>query len=271
LAQTGSIEHVDAFIAALSDPVLEIRDLAAQALASLDSGIVFEKIMAILGSGTGDAVVKIDAVLPGLRDSLETGMLRVLDAPDEPGARKQVAAYALGRMNSVRAVPALMAAVWVAEPDVAVACAQALVAIRDPMIGPALADLIRHPVQPVRWVALQGLADLGSPESLEALHRVAVEPPDGDTELGRQAVSYLAATRNEMVVPLLIEVMRGNLSLRRAAVEALRQLTGEDLGDRPSDWQAWYEQKQQEAQRPPDELPPEAFGPPPWEIEYLPE
>jgi HEAT repeat protein len=243
--------------------------LAVQALARLDNGIVFEKIMAILGSGNGDAAVKIDAVLPDLRDALEPGMLRVLSAPDEPGPRKQVAAYALGRMNSVRAVPALMTGIWTseAEPDVAVACARALAAIRDPAIGPALVDLIRHSLQSVRWVALQGLADLGGPEALDALQRVAIEPPEGDTELGRQAVSDLAASKKEMAVPLLIEVMRRNLSLRRAAVEALHQLTGEDLGDRPSDWQTWYEQKQQEAQRPPDQVPPA----PPWEIEYLPE
>ena len=268
LAQAGGIEHVDTFVAALADPASEIREAAAAILSRLDPGVVTDKVIESLCSDKDVTVVRIDTVLPMMKDALEPGMIRALRSEDESSLRRQAAAYALGRMNSTAAAQALAAHVYESDPGLAVACANALMALNDPMLTPTLANLARHPIPQIRWPAVQCLADLGGPEALDALGRVAIDPPEGDEELGRQAVVLLGETRADAAIPVLIEIMRRNLGLRRAAVEALHKRTGEDLGDRPSDWQAWYEARLQAP--PPEEQMLDAFGPLPFDVEYLP-
>ena len=268
LAQAGGIEHVDTFVAALADPESEIREAAASILSRLDPGVVTDKVIESLCSDKDVTVVRIDTVLPMMKDALEQGMVHVLLSEDESSLRRQAAAYALGRMNSTAAAQALAARVYESDPGLAVACANALMALNDPMLTPALANLARHPLPQIRWPAVQCLADLGGPEALDALGRVAIEPPEGDEELGRKAVVLLGETRSDAAIPVLIEIMRRNLGLRRAAVEALHKRTGEDLGDRPSDWQAWYEARLQAP--PPEEQMPGDSGPLPYDLEYLP-
>ncbi len=268
LAQAGGIEHVDTFVAALADPESEIREAAAAILSRLDPGVVTDKVIESLCSDKDATVVRIDTVLPMMKDALEPGMISVLLSEDESSLRRQAAAYALGRMNSTVAAQALAAHVYESDPGLAVACANALMAFNDPMLTPTLANLARHPIQQIRWPAVQCLADFGGPEALDALGRVAIDPPEGDEELGRRAVALLGETRSDAAIPVLIEIMRRNLGLRRAAVEALHKRTGEDLGDRPSDWQAWYEARLQAP--PPEEQMLDSSGPPQFDVEYLP-
>ncbi|MCX5757838.1 MAG: HEAT repeat domain-containing protein, partial [Candidatus Hydrogenedentes bacterium] len=72
--------------------------------------------------------------------------------------------------------------------------------------------------------------------------------PSDDEGTAREAVLALGAMKMEAAIPLLIEVMRKNVAARRSAVQALRQLTGDDAGDLPSDWQDWYERRLKAAQ-----------------------
>lgn len=271
LALTGGVEHVDTFVSALADPAPEVRDTSAQILTRLDPVIVSEKVIEALSTGSPEFLARIDSTLPSLKDVLESPMIRVLEAEGEASLRKQAAAYALGRMNSTVAVPVLVARVWQPDPELAVTCANALMALNDPMLMPMLADLARHPLPEIRWAAVQCLAALKDPQALDTLARIAIEPPEQDEELGRQAIVLLGDTRADAAIPPLIEVMRRSLGLRRAAVEALHKITGEDLGDRPSEWQAWYEARQQALLQQQQLPPPDVFGPLPFDIEYAPE
>lgn len=277
LAQTAPAENIDAFVAALSDGAPHVRDTAARILSRLNPASVFERIMFVLcgndgaaASGeaaSGEAASRMYSVLPLLKESLDAGMIHVLESGAETPLRKQVAAYCLGRMNSTAGIPALAAMTWNGDADLALSCMDALVAIRDPVILRRLAELAGHPLPQVRTLALQGIADVGGPEAIATLNRLALDPPQADEALASQAVSLLGSTKDLNVVPLLIEIMRRHLPVRRAAVEALRQITGEDLGDRPSDWQEWFQNKQRAMSSPT----PEEMAAPPWEMEYLPE
>jgi HEAT repeat protein len=271
LAQSGGVEYVDTFVSALADPAPEVREAAAAILNRLEPATASKKVLAALSMGDAETVARVDSVLPLLKDVLEPYMIHVLETEEEPSLLKQVAAYTLGRMSSTVAVPVLVARAWQPDAELATACAHALMAMNDPMVMPVLANLARHPIAEIRWSAVQSLAKLGGPEALGALGQAAIEPPENDEELGRQAVTLLGETRADAAIPVLIEVMRRNLGLRRAAVEALHKMTGEDLGDRPSDWQAWYEARLQDTQNQQALPPPDAFGPLPFDVEYLPE
>ncbi len=255
LAETAGPEHIDDFVAALSDPLPEAREMAARILARLDRAAVLAKIMAVLCGDDADKITRLYAVLPSLKEVLEPGMIQVLESEQESSLRKQVAAYSLGRMGSIAALPALTAGAWSSQPEVALACTNGVLAIHDPMILPRLVDLVRHPAPEVRNAAVQGIADVGGREAIAVLARVALEPSEDNDVLGRQAVALLGATKDEAAIPSLIQVMRAKLSLRRAAVEALHKITGERLGDRPSDWAEWYQNRQKQGGPPPGAAP----------------
>jgi HEAT repeat protein len=266
LAQTAPAENIDTFIAALSDAAPEVRQIAGTILTRIDPALVFEKVMAILSGGSSLAYDSVDAALPSLRAVLESPMTSALLSNLEPPARKKIAAYCLGRMNSIFAARALFESAWAPDPDLALTSANALASIKDPMIAPRLVELAGHPLAEVRAAAVQGMAGIGGREGMTALARIATAPPVQDEELVRQATFLMGASKDLNVVPLLIDVMQRNPVAVPGAVEALRQLTGEDLGDRAATWTEWYQRKQQEAQKPP----PEKAGSQPFDVEYMP-
>ena len=169
------------------------------------------------------------------------------------------------------ALPVLAAGAWSDDPDLAQACANALLGIQDPLAVPKLAELIGHPVAEIRWGAMQAIATIGGVEAVQVLGRIAVAPPGEDEGFGRQAVFLLGETKGLDAVPALIDVMRTNLSARATAAQSLRKITGDDVGELPSDWAQWYERKQLEAKQPTQLGPPTRPVTPPWEVEGLPE
>jgi len=263
LAETNDLDHLDHFLHALSDPEPEIRELAARFVARQDTEEVFKQFMDLLTRGGSEGLARLDAVIPTLRTRFEPHLLDVLAAPAEPPTHKRVAAYCLGRMNSVAAAAPLAECAWNADETTALACVQALFAIRDPIIVGRLGELAAHNLPSVRKAAIAGLVDAGGPESLAMLGQLAVAPPNDNEDAAREAVLAMGATKMEAAIPLLIEVMRRNVAVRHSAVQALRRLAGDDAGDQPSEWQAWYERRLKAMQQT-DEQSQESF----YEIEY---
>ena len=259
LARSGGARYAGMFVAALSDPSQEVRDLAVRVLLALDAAATFEPLMGALAAG-GQEGMGVYAALPALRDALESPMLDLLRSAAAPRPRKLLAAWCLGQMKSIRAAPLLAELAWSADAELAVCCARALVALQDPLIVPQAVQLTAHPMPEVRWAVVESLADLADPEALEALGRVAAAPPFDDRDLSRRAVELLGATGDYNVIPLLIEAMRRNLWARAAAGDVLRRMTGKLLGDLPSDWADWYEQRQQLSAPAPSGPPPEPFA-----------
>ncbi len=245
LAQNAPEEHLDTFVAALCDDAQQVREAAARILARLDPAAVFERTFALLATGDPETAARAYSALPMLKGCLEPGMIHVLQSVDAPATDKRVAAYSLGVMGSAAAVPALANATWNGDAELAGYGIQALASIHDPVVLPRLGELSGHPLPQVRSLALQAIASIGGIDAIMTLDRIALNPPQADAEIARQAVGLLGATKDVNVVPLLVEVMRTNVPARGAAVEALRQITGEDLGDRPTDWQEWFQNKLQ--------------------------
>lgn len=264
LAQAGRIEHVDVFLEALADPDAKVRELAEKALLAYAPDAVFERIMGVVCRGDMDHAFAVGRALPVLRTAMEPKMLAVLDSAEESVDRKQAAAYCLGQMGSVSAVGPLAGCAWSSDERLALSAVNALVALRDPVTAPQLAELIRHPMVEVRYVAMGALADIGGPKAIEMLGQIAATSENGE-RVCKQAVFLLASLKGEGVVPALIDVMRKNLSMRRSAAGALCRITGVDLGDLPSDWAEWYQAKQREPRMPEQDT----FVPPLFEVEAL--
>lgn len=259
LAQTGDSRQAGAFIDALADPSPEVRALAAQVLAELDPVSVFESVMALFSSLGPESLVQLDEALPALRISLEGKMISVAEDGAEPLPRRRAAVYALGRMQSFAAMPMLARLAWEAEAPLALQCTDALISLADPIAVAHVAKLCGHPTREVRWRAVEGLAWMGGPAAVEALGGVAIDCPADDLELGKRALSLLATAPRDQAIPLLINVMRRNLKLRRAAAGVLRQITGEDLGDLPSNWLAWHERERLKRRNPASQSPSSPF------------
>ena len=270
LARTCPAEQVDRFIEALADPAPMIRALAERVVASYEPDLVFERVMDILCSPPNRSApnayaVAVQEALPALRISIQPKMLDVLESVEEPLLRRETAAYCLGRMGDASAIPILAKCAWSPEPTLALSSTYGLVALRDPLTVPHLVRLTEHPIADVGYAATDGLACIGGPLAIAALGRIALTCTHED-EPGSHALSLLAALKDEAAVPVLIEVMRRNLRLRRAAARALYEITGEDLGDLPSDWMEWYDERLRAPQEPAqDEIRPPA----PFQVEAL--
>ncbi|HNR34964.1 MAG TPA: HEAT repeat domain-containing protein [Candidatus Hydrogenedentes bacterium] len=249
LSESGNPDYLDRFLVALNDPSPPIRELAAGYLAKQDAGQVFARLMELFARGGGEALARLDPAIPLLGARFEPRFMEALADPDETPARKRIAAHCLGRMNSVAAIPALAECAWNSDEATALACIQALLAVRDPIIIARLGELAGHSLPSIRKAAIEGLADAGGPEAFDVLGRLAMAPPDGNEETAREAVLALGAMNTEAAIPLLIEIMRTNVAARRTAVQVLRQLTGDDAGDQPSEWQAWYERRNKALQQ----------------------
>lgn len=263
LAESGGLEHLDRFLQALTDPAPGIRDLAADFLARQDAAQVFEHFVNLLARSGGEGLSRFDTAIPLLRNGFEPRFLQMLSSSEEPMTRKRIAAYCLGRMNSVAAVPALTECAWSADENTALTCVTALRAVKDPVVIGRLAELAAHTSASVRKAAITGLVDVGGPEALDALGQLALTPSE-NTDTAREATMALGELKVEAVIPLLIQVMRANVSARHTAVQVLRELTGDDAGDLPSDWQDWYDRRIAAMQ--PDNEESEEI---PYDVEYM--
>ena len=249
LARTSATDHLSIFMEALCDEEPTIRTLAGRALANQNADALFDRILDVLLEGHEKTIVPLAKSLPMLSNALEPKAIAVLEAREESSVRKWAAAYCLGWMGSIRAIPALVRNTQSPDLDVAVSSANALFALRDPVVLPEIVALTAHPLAEVQSGAMVCLANIGGYEAIDALGSIAlgVYPHDGtavsDKALCRQAVSLLGQMGSPAAVPLLIDVMRHNLKARLAAAGALRKITGVDMGDMPSDWQEWYERE----------------------------
>ena len=247
LAHTDAAGHVDRFIMALSDPDPRIQEFARRTLEALEPEWVFDHVMNILCSPDPAAAATIDKALPFLRDAIEKRMILVLEAEDEPVVRKRAAAYGLGRMDSVAGIAVLAKCAFSPYADLALQSAQALLGIRDPVVIPRLVELTGHGQAEIRGAALQRIADFGGQAGIRALTDVAAGRTGADAMLCDRAVALLNAIQDEQVIACLIEAMSSNPAVTRAAVTALRRMTGEDAGNTAAEWAQWYQRRQQPA------------------------
>ena len=240
LLETSPNESVAVFLAALSDPEPEVQALAARGLLKCEPQCVLDRILSIVSGSDPVALPGVDAALPELKEGFEEAFLTILDSKTELPWRKNGAAYILGRMESVPAIPLLAKGVWSEDLVTRVTCFNALLAINDPLVIPQLKALSVHPKQEVRDTVVQRLADLGGPEAYAVLGEIAATPPRDDIGVSRKATLVLGASKDKSVIPLLINALEKNTASKHPIIDALRKVTNEDFGDEAAAWQQWY-------------------------------
>ncbi|GMW00231.1 MAG: hypothetical protein AMXMBFR84_13690 [Candidatus Hydrogenedentota bacterium] len=251
IALSGEQQAVTVCVAFLADPDAEVRMAARTALDQFDDGWVAADIRRILAGGGPGLVHALDYAIPSLKGSLEQPFLRTLDDPQEPSRDRVVAAYCLGRMGSRDAIPALTRGAWSSDKEFSEYCAYALSSIIDPVSVQELAGMSNHPNQEIRWAAIQGLGTIGGPKAFESLRSTALGQTEKVMSLRQEAMFQLARSGDLDSIPVIMEIMGQSPTLSRPAIEAMKYLTGLDLGPSTRAWRQWYETVKREFVPPP--------------------
>ena len=240
LVLTAPDQNVDAILRGLGDTDSSTRAVAQAGLAKCDKKVVLDRVLTVVCGGAPELEKGMNTALPGLKALLEEPLIGVLEAPAEIDERKKGAGFCLGRMKSSVAIPLLSDAAFASDATSATVYVNALLAIQDPLIVPRLEDLAAHPAPEIRRQAVQGLADLGGPDALAALGRIAAKPPGGDDSISRKAATLLGNSGKPEVVPMLAFALERNPSVEHSAIAALRKITQDDYGDEAKEWLNWY-------------------------------
>jgi HEAT repeat protein len=216
---TGSSSDPDARRARAAHPDEETR---YRALAELDAADPRDR--AALLERLADASWRVrSAAAEGIARAPDAAALedlvRVLAAGPGAGAR-EAAAAALARIGA-RAVPALVARLDAADPDLRQAAASVLGAIADPGTVPALVARLADADANVRAGAADALGRIGGADAVAAL-RAAVDSDDPTLRLS--AIEALAPLHASLP-PERIEALLADRPLRRALY---RMLGGSD-------------------------------------------
>ncbi len=151
------------------------------------------------------------------------------------------AALDLVSVGDTRATPALSALLQGTDAYRRQRAAEALGELRDPAAVPSLIAALQGGPVDVRESAAVALGDLRDSRAVAPLSRALKSQ---DPTLRTSAAAALAEIGDKDAVPALI----GSLGhrdeyTREAAAEALQKLTGQDFGEDPAQWRAWWEQE----------------------------
>jgi HEAT repeat protein len=259
LANIGSEDAAKVLLTMLADTDAGVRQSARNALVHVKAQALDGAVIAVLLAGDRHLLTGVDEALPLLRETLEPGMLARLTGERASSMECAAAAYALGRMKSKVATPILAEYAKTDKALVAVTCAHALYSIGDEGSLRELAGLIDSSYVEVRRAAVYGLVRIGGPEVLEKLTAVASGKTETNLGLRQEAVMLLGYVGDWSTVDLLINLIKQQAGLGRAAAHALERLTGLSVGDRPYLWTDWYNEivaQQKAAEEPPPPLVP---------------
>ena len=128
------------------------------------------------------------------------------------------------------------------DPTVRAACLRALGRHGHPDDVATIARYLNDDISFVRWEAAMALERLHHPDSVAPLMQALRDDEDADVRLA--AARALGQYAEQRVFEALIGSLTDtNYSVVRQAVRSLNHLTGEDLGDRGSQWLAWQGQQ----------------------------
>ena len=201
-------QDIDGLIAALDydkDPA--IQDAAQIALSDIDSPIVLFRLIMLVKQGTKNKFVLL--ALANIGAPAVPHLIDLLDSPAFP--------------------PAVMVLTWIGEPAIEpliAACTRhenvrstavlTLGRIGAPAASP-LIDALKNEEDAVRWSAAQALEKIG--------------PTLEDTALRKRAIGQLAKALDDE-----------EYLVASAAEDALKAITGQDLGKDSGRWRSWLEQ-----------------------------
>jgi HEAT repeat protein len=130
------------------------------------------------------------------------------------------------------------------DAEVFLALAAAVRLCQDARFLDELLAALAAPKPGIRQSAAATLAVLPEPSLVRRLQAVA-EDAQADLTVRQAAVWTLGRCGRKQAAPVLLELLTGdNDALRRAAADALADLSGQGYGPDPERWRAWWEQHQ---------------------------
>ena len=236
-------------------------------------------------TGQAAAVTPLMRLLTDSHPKVQANAARALGAIGNPRATMQMAAMladpvtrvpvrwaiteALGRLGDPQAVPILLQATGETEPEIRKSAVASLGQLKDPRAVAALALLTRD--APLTEVAIRALGQIGHPDGLPSLLRVAKEPGTDpitvkqafwalgqiksestvaalkpyllakDNQIVRWTCDALGRVRLPSATQALIDVLsHEDQDTRDMAAWALQQMTGVNLGSDIARWEEWF-------------------------------
>ena len=165
----------------------------------------------------------------------------VANALDDKDADvRMVAALDLVSIRDARAAPVLIAFLRGNDLFRRQHAADALGELRDPVAVPPLIAALRGADWDLREPAAGALGAIGDARAVPPLIQALKSQ---DPSLRIRAAGALGEIGDRSAVPALIAALRHpDEYTRESAAEALRTLTGQDFGEDPAQWRAWWEQ-----------------------------
>jgi HEAT repeat protein len=247
-----------------ADPDPEVRAAAIQGMGSLDAAATRDKLLDLMSTEEGAALLNADGVLQPLGPSLGAGMLELFLDASATDERRALAAYCLGQMRYADAVHPLRNALWSDTSNLAYASLDALYWIDDPRMEQDWMRLAEYQDPWVQAYAAAALARTASTNGIDTLFKLAAGLLTTDRAVQEQALNGLSNWTAEISLPYLIEILRSNPVLEGATIDALRKVAGVDVGKYPASWFEWYrvekaamEAAQKDIENPPPLMPDE--------------
>jgi HEAT repeat protein len=221
----------------LRDDDVQVRRYAVAALAWLArDGLADQRTVGafILAMADYDSLVRSWAARGAgyCRDSRVIAPLTDLLATDE----QEVSRCAAKALVTHGADPAILR-LPTFRPS-AEAVTRAVAVLRDPRTVPPLLEALKDPDPAVRACAAEALGPFKAREAFEPLLSLLDDPFPG---VRAGAAQSLGALGDRRAIPSLISLLHDE-RITADTSEALRKLTGQDFGDNPAAWQAWWEQ-----------------------------
>ncbi len=240
LRALGKIDHPAAVAALqprLADPGKEVRYAAVYGIAAVEN----EQRLALLREALRSEYKDVRE-----QAAEKLGLFRLAAAPAElPGLLRDpqpdvrsAAARALGQLKDKTAIEPLAGALRDKDGSVRESAVAALGWIGTPAAIEALRAARNNPESAVRVEATNAFGRIRSPQAVEALVE-ALKDQDGD--IRRATTVSLGKLRYARSVETLISLLGDKDKVVAAmAASGLRELTGEDLGEKAEPWQKWW-------------------------------
>jgi HEAT repeat protein len=197
---SGMQEAVRTFADSLSDPEVEVRELAAAGLSEFGPGaqIALPELIRAMQDESAKvrrrAIRAIGEIGPAAADDALASLIAATEDEDESVAMQAAASIGCLGDSAAPAVPALMAAIWSTEVRRRAIAGVALTRIGAAAI-PALIESLRHPSRDVRIKVIHLLGSIGG-HSHEARESLETLQSESDAEVRQEIDNTLRCMSN---------------------------------------------------------------------------